>query len=175
MHINNCYLRHLYQSKKSYINTQLESNNNNSQMLFRILNQLTKGQHDSPLPDCSSYEDLANKFADFFIEKIEKIRSQFQQSRPYTPPSWKCKNMTQFRPMSEEEILKILNNMKKTTCNVDPCNMNFLMEFREVLLGTWAKIINKLLLSGHFLQSWKKAIIRPLTKSSKLHREFKNY
>ena len=34
--------------------------------------------------------------------------------------------MTQFRPMSEEEILKILNNMKKTTCDVDPCNMNFL-------------------------------------------------
>ena len=44
--------------------------------------------------------------ADFFIEKIEKIRSQFQQSRPYIPPSRKSKNMTQFRPMSEEEILK---------------------------------------------------------------------
>ena len=29
MHINKCYLKHLYQSKKSYINTQLESNNNN--------------------------------------------------------------------------------------------------------------------------------------------------
>ena len=36
MHINKCYLRHLYQSKKSYINTQLVSNNNNSQMLFQI-------------------------------------------------------------------------------------------------------------------------------------------
>ena len=175
MHINKCYLRHLYQSKKSYINTQLESNNNNSQMLFRFLNQLTKGQHDNPLQDCSSYEDLANKFADFFIEKIEMIRSQFQQSRPYTPPSQKCKNMTQFRPMNEDEILKILNNMKKTTCDVNPCNKNFLMEFRKVLLGTWTKIINKLLLSGHFLQSWKKAIIRPLIKCSKLHREFKNY
>ena len=55
MHINKFYLRHLYQSKKSYINTQLESNNNNSQMLFQILNQLTRGQHDNPLPDCSSY------------------------------------------------------------------------------------------------------------------------
>ena len=84
MHINKCYLRHLYQSKKSYINTQLESNNNNSQMLFQILHQLTKGQHDNPLPDCSSHEDLANNFADFFIEKI---RSQFQQSKLYTPPS----------------------------------------------------------------------------------------
>ena len=65
--------------------------------------------------------------------------------------------------------------MKKTTCDVDPCNMNFLMEFRDVLLGTWTKIINKSLLSGHYLQSWKKAIIRPLIKSSKLQRELKNY
>ena len=34
MHINKCYLRHLYQSKKYYINKQLECYNNNSQMLF---------------------------------------------------------------------------------------------------------------------------------------------
>ena len=172
MHINKCYLRHLYQSKKSYINTQLESNNN-LQTLFQILHQLTKGQHDNPLPDCSSHEELANKFADFFIDKIEKIRSQFQQSRMYTPPSWKCKNITQFRPISDEETLKILNNMRKTTCDVDPCNINFLMEFKGTLLGTWTKINNKSLLSGCFLQSWKKPIIRPLIKSSKLHRESK--
>ena len=174
MHINKCYLRHLYQSKKSYINTWLESNNNNPQMLFQILHQLTKGQHDNPLPHCSSHEELANKFADFFINKIEKIRSQFQQSRLYTQPSQKCNSITQFRPISDEETLKILN-MKKTTCDVDPCNINFLMEFKGTLLGTWTKIINKSLLSGCFLLSWKKAIIRPLIKSSKLHREFKNY
>ena len=65
--------------------------------------------------------------------------------------------------------------MKKTTCDVDPCNINFLMEFKGILLRTWTKIINKSLLSGSFIQSWKKAIIRPLIKSSKLHREFKNY
>ena len=65
MHINKCYLRYHYQSKKSYINIQLDSSNNKSQMLFKILQQLTKGQHDNPLPDCSSQEELANEFADF--------------------------------------------------------------------------------------------------------------
>ena len=66
-----------------------------------------------PPPDCSSHEELANKFADFFIDKIEKIRSQFQQSNLYKPPSWKCKNLTQFRSISDEETLKILNSMKE--------------------------------------------------------------
>ena len=61
----------------SYINTQLELSNNKSQMVLKILPQLTKGQHANPLPDSSSQEELANKFADFFINKIKKIRSQF--------------------------------------------------------------------------------------------------
>ena len=65
--------------------------------------------------------------------------------------------------------------MKKTTCVIDPCNVHFLMEFKENLLSTWTKIINTSLLNGSFLQPWKKAVVRPLIKSSKLDREFKNY
>ena len=142
MHINKCYLRHLYESKKHYINTQLESSNNKSQMFFKIFQQLTKGQQYNPLQDSSSQEELANKFADFFINKIKKIRSQFQHSNLYTPPSWNCTNLTQFRPISEEETMEALNSMKKTMCEIDPCNIDFLVEFKENLLSTWTKIIN---------------------------------
>ena len=74
---------------------------------------------------------MANKFADFFINKIKKIRSQFQHSNLYTPPLWNCANLTQFRPISEEETLEILNSMKKTTCDIDPCNIHFLMDSKK--------------------------------------------
>ena len=124
MHINKCYLRHLYQSKKSYFNTQLESSNNKSQMLFKIFQQLTKEQHDNPLPDGSSQKELSNKFADFFINKIKKIGSQFQHSNLYTPPSQNCAFLTQFRPISKEETLEILNSMKKT-CHIDLATYTF--------------------------------------------------
>ena len=63
--------------------------------------------------------------------------------------------------------------MMKTTCDIDPCNIHFLMEFKEVLLSTWTKIINTSLLNGFFLQPWKKAVVRPLIKSSKLGRNQK--
>ena len=174
MHINKCHLKHLYQ-RTHYINMQLESSNNKSQMLIKILQQLTKGQHDNPLPDSSSREELANKFAVFFITKVKKIRSQFQHSNLYTPPSWNCANLTQFRPIREEETLDILKSMKKTTCHIGPCNIYFLIEFKEVLLSAWTKIINTSLLNGSFLQPWNKAVVRPLIKSSNLDREFKNY
>ena len=65
--------------------------------------------------------------------------------------------------------------MKKTTCDIDPCKIHFLMEFKEVLLSIWTKIIGTSLLDGSFLQSWKKVVVRPLIKLSKLDMEFKNY
>ena len=36
------------------------------------------------------------------MNKIEIIRSQFEQSSLYTPPSQNCANLTQFRPISDE-------------------------------------------------------------------------
>ena len=64
--------------------------------------------------------------------------------------------------------------MKKTTFVMKSCNINFLMECKEVLLGTWTKIISTSLLNCSFLQSWKKAVVPPLIKSSKQDKEFKN-
>ena len=40
-------------------------------MLFKI-QWLMKGQEDNPLPDSSSQEELADKFADFLVNKIRK-------------------------------------------------------------------------------------------------------
>ena len=104
-----------------------------------------------------------------------KIRSQFQHSNLYTPPSGNCANLTQSRPISHEETLEILNSMKKTMCDIDLCNIHFLMEFKEILLSAWTKIIYTSLLNGSFLQPWKKAVVRPGIKSSKSDRELKNY
>ena len=98
-----------------------------------ILQQLIKGQQDNPLPDSS---ELADKFADIYINKIMKIRSHFQHPNPYTPQSRNCATLTHFRPTSQEETLEILNSMKKTMSDMDPCNIHFLIEFKEVLLST---------------------------------------
>ena len=102
-----------------------------------------------------------------------KIRIQFQHSNLYTPPSRNCATLTHFRPIIQEQILEILNSMKKTTCDTDPCNIHFLIEFKEVLLSTWTRVINTSLLYGPFLQPWEEAVVRPLTKSSKLDRGLK--
>ena len=85
------------------------------------------------------------------MNKIEIIRSEFEQSSLYAPSSHNCGNLTQFRPISDEKILGILNSMKKTTCDVYLCEINFFMAFTGVLLRTWTKIIKTSLFNGSFL------------------------
>ena len=43
-----------------------------------------KEKWDNPLPDSSSQEELVDKFNNFFINTIKRIRSQFQNSNLYT-------------------------------------------------------------------------------------------
>ena len=105
------------------------------------------------------------------MNQIEIIRSQFKLSSFYTLPSQNCGNVTQCRPISHEKTLRILNGMKKTTCNVYLCKIHFFMTFIGVLLRTWTQILRKSLFNGSFLQLWKKVVIRLLIKSCELHRE----
>ena len=139
------------------------------------INFLCIDGYDNSLPGCSIHEEFANTFADFFMNQIQIIRSQFKQSNLYTPPSQNCGDLTLFRPISDEKNPKILNSMQETTCDVYLWKIKFFMAFTGVLFRTRTQIIKKSLLSGSFLQSWRKAVIRLLIKSCELHREFKNY
>ena len=46
--------------------------------------------YENSLSVCSSHEEFANTFADFFMNKIEILRSQFEQSNLYTASSQNC-------------------------------------------------------------------------------------
>ena len=63
---------------------------------------------ENPLPDSESDEELANNFADFFIQKIQKIRDSLEHhlSRSTTRPR---EVQRQFREVSEDEIKNIIN------------------------------------------------------------------
>ena len=60
-------------SKRKYIVEQINANTTHSKNLFRTLNGLIKGRKENPLPRAGSHEELVNKFADFFMNKIDTI------------------------------------------------------------------------------------------------------
>ena len=79
-HVNTCYKRHIFKSKGKYIVEQINANATNSKNLFKTLNGLIKGRKENPLPVAGSHEELANKFAHFFTNKIDTIQAKFDSN-----------------------------------------------------------------------------------------------
>ena len=76
---------------------------------------------ENPLPDHECDEELANKFASFFLSKIEKIRDQFKLK-----PLLECDEnfsvpmLKAFSVMSHDEICRLIGEMKTKSCELDP-------------------------------------------------------
>ena len=71
-HINSIYKKHLHHSMKTHISSKLNDNKNKNRNLYKILKSLTKLKDENLMPPTESPSDLQDKFADFFLNKIEK-------------------------------------------------------------------------------------------------------
>ena len=77
-HINSMYKKHLRHSKiKPYISSKINDNKNKTRNIYKIIRSLRKIKDENPMPPIESPSDLPNKFADFFLNKIHKIKEQF--------------------------------------------------------------------------------------------------
>ena len=80
-HINSIYKKHLHYSEKTHILSKL-NDNKKTRNLYKVFRSLIKLEDENPLPPTESPSGLPNKFADFFLNKIEKIRGQFHYKIP---------------------------------------------------------------------------------------------
>ena len=77
-HLNTIYKKHLHHAKKTSILNELNDNKNKTRNLYNILRSLTKQKDENPMPSSGCPSDVPDTFADFFLNKIKKIREQFQ-------------------------------------------------------------------------------------------------
>ena len=97
----------------------------------------------------------------------------FDGNVKYSPPIIPCTKLLNFKPLTEEQVLNLINQMHYTTCEMDPCNTKFLMKFKDTLIGTITKIINVFLTTGQYLDNWKITVVRPIIKGPNLDTEYK--
>ena len=64
---------------------------------------------ENPLPESENMEKLSNKFANYFLEMIQMIRTELDQHPKYQPDRCDVPKLTEFHPMSDKEILKVMN------------------------------------------------------------------
>jgi hypothetical protein len=85
------------------------------------------------LPTHNDDEELANRFGDFFLGKIETIRDNLKASREslHSPDvlsadvKFEGLQLTHFRPTSIAEIRKIIQKSPLTSCELDPLPIFF--------------------------------------------------
>ena len=100
---------------------------------------------ENPLPECENDEKLANRFVNFFVDKIPKIRDDLDSYPLYDPP--------------ENMVKKMITKLQMRSCELDVIPTYILKNNNiEKFLPKVMKIVNLSLAERKFDQSWMMAI-----------------
>ena len=111
-----------------------------------------------------------DEFSEYFIEKIEKIRSQIPQVdidfnlNPTTKPL----KFTKFELTNEEEVRNFIIKSNKTNTPNEIFPSKMYMQILPTILPYLVKLFNSSLESGVVPSSFKHAIVKPLIKKPNL-------
>jgi hypothetical protein len=170
------------QAKVTYYKDKLQSASPKD--AFRYIHQL-KDSQGKKLPCHQNAQDLADRFACFFTEKVATIRATLdsitnEQSQQHTaadrpthePPMFTLNTITQ------GDLSKIISTAPTKSCILDPIPTWLLKEKQviNVVLGPLLQIINASITKGVVPTCWKTAVITPLIKKPNLCPDIlKNY
>ena len=147
--------------------------------IFSICNNLLDKSNSTKLPNYDCPVSMASKFGDYFIEKIEKIRSSFPDKvnaigmvgmDTYSGPI-----MSIFSHVSQQDLKKLILSKPIETCPQDPLPAILFKESLDELIPALTLLVN-LSLSGGSMDGLKDTVITPLLKKAGLDSEvLKNY
>ena len=130
------------------------------------------------MPDHQSPKALADRFAEFFISKISKIRQTFpsDSSKQDSPDKKPATNLNSFSQVSINDLKKIITSSPTKSCTLDPWPTFLVKAFIDILIVPIHKIVNLSLHEGIFPDDFKCAIVTPLHKKPTLPKdELNNY
>ena len=122
------------------------------------------------LPSNIPPESLPDKFSDFFVSKIEQIRSSLDPDRP--SPCDTVENsetpFAEFQLITSDCVKEVLQEMPKKSCGLDPIPTPILHDCLEEITPIVADIVNKSLSCSVVLQCFKNSLVKPLLKKANL-------
>ena len=173
--MRNEYNRLLLRTKIDAISTKVSECETDTKKLYNLIRYLIGTTTSNPLPPSSSDEELANVFADYFMNKIQSIRDSLDTHSKYSVPPGNAPNFSAFEPLSTSDVMKIIFGMKTKSCEIDHIPMKLLKEILPSVIEPITKIVNTSLQQGIFSKHWKIAVIRPLLKKIGLELITLNY
>ena len=159
------------EAKSEYFKEKISQADGDQRAIFKIVEKLIHSKGRLLLPTCNSMKSLCERFGNFFVTKIQKIRDYLDtvDTHMYEPGDiYGGEKLETFVPASEEEIRKIITKSSNASCDLDAIPTSLLKEHIDILLPVITRIINTSLESGTFPSDLKRALVKPLLKKQGL-------
>jgi len=157
--------RILFQTKlKSYWKFTIESSGNNNKVLWSKLRCLLQ----SPV-DESSMQHSADDFAKYFVDKIDKIRSNSASAAsPLVVDRSVPNQLSTFSPVTPVEVMTLLSHSPAKQCTLDPIPTWLLKQVSGIMSPVIAQMCNASFTQQAMPATHKMATVHPLLKKPTL-------
>ena len=166
--INRNIQKHASSMQKEVISEKVLQCSRGTEKLYDLMNKIMGTIKENTLPDHTNEEALANKYAEFFLKKIQKIKGSLMinpkhQSMQTVPSEAR---LTEFKVISKEQVAKIIMNTKTKQCGLETIPIHMIKEALPQIKSSLTKMVNISLHSGQYDKKWKTTLVRPLIKNS---------
>ena len=169
-------IKQIYICRIEYYQHQMMSQCDGDQRrTFVFLNNLMGRTLDPVMPTSSWDDGLASCFSGFFFLRrsfalgAELMCLLLIKSFPQIFPCFtRSFTFSQFRSVTEADVLRYMRETRKTCCSLDPINVSKLGEAYESTAPAMSAIVNSSFDKGHFAASEKRGLILPYLKKIEL-------
>ena len=171
----------LTKARNNYYKDQLNVSKSKKDT-YRIVNNLMdRNLSQRIVPNKKEGKELCEEMKDFFVQKVDNIYSNIEGSANDISQTDHSQHfsgtpLSQFKPVSEEDLRETIKELNKKDCEEDPVPIKILMQCLDELMQILLFIINDSLTHGHFPSLLKNALVRPAIKDENGDiNSYKNY
>ena len=167
--LRNVYCKIFRHTKKTAFSNKVQEIGSDAGKLYKLVNNVLGREKDNPLPDGNSYKRHSEEFAEFFLDKISRLRPKLDGILTYNPTMRQIdQTLMEFKLVSLSEVCKHMYKLGSKKSALDPLPIDLHKECVETLVGVTTHIINTSLQEHTFPLIWKEALITPLIKKQNL-------
>ena len=171
----------LTKARNNYYKDQLNLSGSKKDT-YRIVNNLMdRNLSQRIVPNKKEGKELCEEMKDFFVQKVDDIYSNIEGSDNNNSATDHSQHfsgtpLSQFKPVSEEDLRETIKELNKKDCEEDPIPIKIFMQCLDELMQILLFIINDSLTHGHFPSLLKNALVRPAIKDENGDiNSYKNY
>lgn len=165
------YNRKLRFCKAAFFRTRLSETKNDPKAISNTVNSLLNRAKTVVYPSAADASEL---FASYFVDKINKIRSEIKPCSNPVVVNAPCSNapsFRQFHPAIASDICALVKSSKRSSSPADPIPVPLLCTIIDTIGSVITHCINSSLARGVVPDSFKSAIVKPILKKAGLDPE----